>query len=54
MDDEFKECLPIIYDGIEYSKKYDCYLVRIGDEKAMVDFWNNIVVPFTSENLLSY
>lgn len=54
MDDEYKECLPVIYDGIEYSKKYDCYVVRIGEKKAMVDFWNNIVVPFTSEDLLSY
>lgn len=54
IDNNFNECLPIIYDGIEYSKQYDCYLVRIDKEKAMVDICNNVIVPFTSDDILPY
>ncbi len=51
LDNNYKESLPIIYDGIEYSEKYKCYVVRLGDEHAMLDFDNNIIVPFTKEDL---
>lgn len=51
LDNQYKECLPIIYDGIRYSEKYKCYVVRIGNENAMLDFENNIIVPFTKESL---
>ncbi len=54
IDNKFNECLPIMYDGIEYSKMYACYLVRIDKEKAMVDYYNNVMVPFTSENIRPY
>ena len=51
IDNNFRECIPIMYSRLEYSKSYNCFVVEVKGDKAMIDINNNIVVPFTSNRL---
>ena len=50
-DNNFRECIPLMYSRLEYSKSYNCFVVEVKGDKAMIDINNNIVVPFTSNSL---
>jgi len=50
-DNNFRECIPVMYSSLKYSKSYKCFVVEVKEDKAMIDLNNNIVVPFTSNNL---
>ncbi len=51
LDNNFRECIPIMYTRLEFSKSYNCFIVEVKGDKAMIDINNNIVVPFTSNRL---
>ena len=40
-----------MYTRLEFSKSYNCFIVEVKGDKAMIDLNNNIVVPFTSNSL---
>ena len=48
---DFRECIPMMYKRIKYSKIYKCFIVEVNTDYAMVDFCNNIVIPFSSNQL---
>lgn len=54
IDNYYRESIPIMYSRIEYSKSYNCFVVEVKKEKAMIDIDNNIVVPFTSNWLKTH
>lgn len=51
IDNTFRECIPLMYSRLEYSKSYNCFVAEVKGDKAMIDINNNIVVPFTSNSL---
>ena len=48
------ECIPMMYDRLHYNKVFNCFIVEVGKEGAMVDIKNDIVVPFTSSYIKDF
>ena len=51
VDDNMRFIIPTQYDDIKYSEIYNAYIVTLNNEHAMIDFCNNILIPFTNINL---
>lgn len=51
IDDNMKFIIAIQYDDINYNSTYNAYIVTLNNEYAMIDFENNILIPFTNNNL---
>lgn len=49
LDNNFRECIPIMYNNVTFSKAYSSFLVSVKNEYAMVDLTNNILIPFSRQ-----
>lgn len=51
VDGDMRFIIPTQYDDIKYSEIYNAYIVTLNNEYAMIDFCNNILIPFSNINL---
>lgn len=49
LNEKFHEVIPMIYNSLSFSEKYNAFFVEITNERALVNSNNEILIPFTKE-----
>lgn len=54
LNGSYRECIPLIYNRLKYHKTYNSFVVEVNRESAMIDFNNDILIPFTSNHISTW